>query len=177
VSIEQTPGGVVLRDEVAGTAGVSVDLLRFIELRAAGDTRVRIEDGRIVLTRFLAAPDGAAVHDAAAALAKTAAQVRDVAAATESVSNAMERATPPAPRFPPSPDLAQLAARYRTVAVTQSVWAQPDPATAPTGTLEPGVWYEVLERRGDWAHLFGEDLPACWTDARTLIDVLQGDEP
>jgi hypothetical protein len=45
-----------------------------------------------------------------------------------------------------------------------------DGARQPVGTLEPGSWYEVVQREGDWAQVRLTDGRTGWTAAATLHD-------
>jgi SH3-like domain-containing protein len=50
------------------------------------------------------------------------------------------------------------------------LWAQPDPATAPIGTIAAGTPLIVHERRGAWAQVTTEDGRSGWVDGRLLQD-------
>ncbi len=47
-------------------------------------------------------------------------------------------------------------------------WQEPDPTSAVTGTLDARLPVQVLERRGEWAHVVCSNGWSAWIDARDL---------
>lgn len=57
-----------------------------------------------------------------------------------------------------------------TVPMTGSpTWSTPDPATAPTATLQPGLQVRLLEVRGAWALVGAVNGWSGWVDGRSLV--------
>lgn len=166
ISLEQTAAGVRLSVRVAATAAVEANLLRAVELAAPGDTRLWMEDDMLVASRFLAEPTDAALHEAAAALMKTTTHVTRIIA-----TRAQE--VPPAAtqRFPDLSWTQRLFDGFFTVDTPQPGRRQPDPSEPASTELQPGAWYRVLERTGDWAMVRGEDGVTAYTDFRRLQPV------
>lgn len=153
-------------------AGAAGDLLAQLELSTPGDTRLRAEGDTVAATRFLAEPSEATVHEAAATLAKTVADVHAILGAL--AARPPVPVSVPEPRFSEPPRMAEVLAGIFTVRTPQPGWRRPDPADPPTGQLLPGAWYEVIERIGDWAKVRGEDGGLVYADFRQLIPVSEG---
>jgi hypothetical protein len=74
--------------------------------------------------------------------------------------------------------IAEFETRYGTWSPTHmvpvdglSVWDQPDPSTEPREAIEAGAEVRLVQRRGDWAQVTGEDGWSGWVDARQLEEV------
>jgi len=65
----------------------------------------------------------------------------------------------------PAPATAPASGSYGYVQASQPLL---DPARQPVGTLEPGAWYEVVQRDGDWAEVRLADGRTGWTASATL---------
>lgn len=88
--------------------------------------------------------------------------------------------TAPMAAVPPTPSAAASVAAPATSAPAGAwapthemkrradAWAQPDPNAAVAGTLEKRVPVQILERRGDWAHIKCSNGWSAWIDARGL---------
>jgi hypothetical protein len=54
------------------------------------------------------------------------------------------------------------------------IWATPDPAQAPIGTVAGGTEVTVVGRRGQWVHLQGADGLDAWADGAALAGIAVG---
>lgn len=170
VSTESLAGGTRLRCSAdAGSAEEAIvgDVLELVELGSPGDTRLRLEQGRIVITRFVAGDDRDRLRDAEAAMASLAGDVVGMVSSM-AATNAAASAAPPS-FAPPPAVVTELSTRYWTVGAPQSGWVAPDPSTAPVATLAVGEWLDVLERIGDWARVRSESGHTVYIDARSLV--------
>jgi len=181
VATRKVRNGVEIRGTVQIAAPLEADLVRAIELGSPGDTGLMAGDQRVVVTRFLAEPTQAAVHEAKAEVDKTLSFI------------ALLTSFPPQGQGGPpggtrrnatmrclcdDSTLGPLLERFRTVRVTQPGWPSPDASRPPSAAIGRGVWLQVLERRGDWALVRSENGDRAWTDARNLVTPsIEGDPP
>ncbi|HEX7520518.1 MAG TPA: SH3 domain-containing protein [Acidimicrobiia bacterium] len=80
------------------------------------------------------------------------------AAASVAASVAAPATSAPAAAWAPTHEMKRRA----------QAWAQPDPNAAVAGTVEKRVPVQILERRGDWAHIKCSNGWSAWIDARGL---------
>jgi hypothetical protein len=151
------------------------ELLTRIECTSPGDTRVQVEDDRVVAHRLVVDADASRLHDAVYRLAASACAAQTALEGLAEVARAavaFDTAEPPRPGRSPFVDA--LLSRYRTVASAQSVWDAPDAAAESTGDLQPGEWCEVLESMpSGWAQVLTEGGTPVWTDGRTLVPITE----
>jgi hypothetical protein len=65
-------------------------------------------------------------------------------------------------------DVAVWAPTHCAPATGLDAWADSDGANAPVARLDPGLAVEVIDRRGDWAHISCENGWTAWVDGRQL---------
>lgn len=162
-------------------AALAESVLEPLTLGAPGDTALAwtagTTAGTVVGTRTLLDPTPAERAEAEGALTRL---VRHAAGALARIAaagaDAEAFAAPPPPDdlAQPSAFVTQLVATMATVRAEQDGWTTADANTPPSAKLRPGVWYQVLDRTGTWAHVRGEDGTECFTDGRTLVPVEPG---
>ena len=141
-----------------------------LALTEPGDTGFQLSDGQLVASRTLVDGDEAAAHDAQGELeraAAAAAELLDAWPTADGGSAALDALTPPT--VPPIPNLDVALSSYMTVTSPQAAWATPAGDGPPKLQLQPGVWYDVLARQGDWAKVRDSEGVITYTDARTLV--------
>lgn len=81
-------------------------------------------------------------------------------------------AAPIVPPTPPTTTAGQTAwaPTHVVPAGGLSAWQAPDPASAPTATMEPGLAVRLLDQRDDgWAHVACSNGWTAWVDGRRLV--------
>lgn len=68
----------------------------------------------------------------------------------------------------PAPEKGAWSPTHRVPSGGMRAWDDPDPDAPPAARLEPGVELAVLEKRGEWARVVGENDWTGWVDARRL---------
>lgn len=72
---------------------------------------------------------------------------------------------------PTPPVVATVASTWTPTHTTTrpaQAWQEPDPTSAHTGTLDARLPVQLLERRGEWAHVVCSNGWSAWIDARDL---------
>jgi hypothetical protein len=84
-------------------------------------------------------------------------------------------ATLPSSTGPPTDAIATVASTawsptHHVPAAGLSAWRDPDPASAPAATLQPGLSVRLVEQRDDgWAHVACSNGWSAWVDGRALV--------
>jgi hypothetical protein len=117
-----------------------------------------------------AAPAGDGPGTTAASTPVAATSTSTATAATAAV----DAVPPPPSSTPPGSTGASFRGTHIPPARGLPAWNTPDGSTPVAAQLEPGIPLEVVERRGDWAHVRAVNGWHGWVDGRRLLPLPPG---